>query len=334
MRSDGISLVTGAAGFLGGHLIEQLVSRGGRIRATAPAWEDADDLRMRHEAGEIEFVRADLRKPETLPPLFAGRVESVFHLGAICNFSSPDSVLQPVNVAGVARITERALSAGVRCFIYMGSTSVYGPCRGRSLDEDAPREPSDAYGRSKRDGEDVVWRAIRSGLPAVILRPCTIYGPGHTDGAGKVFSRRSSLAAIPGDGRQRLSNVRVEDVAGAAIHLSQREQARGQAFNVADDSHPTLEEALVLAADAFGGRRPRVHLPLSLLALIARVDGVLARLRGRIPDLEYDALRYLHADYVVDNRKLKQAGYRLIHPDFAESMRELGRRDPLQRRSV
>ena len=56
--------------------------------------------------------------------------------------------------------------------------------------------------------------------------------------------RAQMVGAIPGDGRQRLSNVRVEDVAGAALHLAMREDALGRAFNVADDSHPTLEEAL------------------------------------------------------------------------------------------
>jgi UDP-glucose 4-epimerase len=203
---------------------------------------------------------------------------------------------------------------------------VYGPYRGVPFVEDAPREPQDDYGRSKRDGEDVVWRRIGEGLRAVVLRPCTVYGPGCTDGAGKTFSRPTSLGAIPGDGRQRLSNVRVEDVAGAALHLATREDALGRAFNVADDSHPSLEEALGLAAAAFATKAPRLHLPLRLVALAARVQGLQARFAGRIPDLELDAVRYLGADYVVDNTGLRQSGYRLRYPDFADSMRDLGAR--------
>jgi UDP-glucose 4-epimerase len=134
------------------------------------------------------------------------------------------------------------------------------------------------------------------------------------------------LGAIPGDGRQRLSNVRVEDVAGAALHLATREDALGRAFNVADDSHPSLEEALALAAAAFATKAPRLHLPLRVVALAARVQGLQARLAGRIPDLELDAVRYLGADYVVDNTRLRQSGYRLRYPDFADSMRDLGAR--------
>jgi UDP-glucose 4-epimerase len=214
----------------------------------------------------------------------------------------------------------------VKRYLQMSSTSVYGPHRGRPFREDSERDPRDDYGRSKRAGEEVVWKRIAEGLPAVIARPCTVYGPGCTDGAGKVFSRPTSITAIPGSGRQRLSNVRVEDVAAASIHLSELDDAEGQAFNIADDSHPELEVALALAADAFGLRPPRLHLPLGLVAAMARLQGSIARRRGRIPDLELDAVRLLRDDYLVDNSKLKSTGYRLRYPDFRASLREMGER--------
>ncbi len=319
MDSDRIALVTGAAGFIGRHVVERLVALGARVRATDLPRSDTSYFR---DLG-VEFVGADLTKPETLPPLFQGGVDIVFHLGAICNFSTPYRKLHPVNVLGVDRITRLALDAGVRRYVHVGSTSVYGPYRGRPFVEDSPRNPQDAYGISKRDGEDIVWQRIGDGLPAIITRPCTVYGPGCTDGAGKVFSRPTSIAAIPGSGRQLLSNVRAEDVAGAAVHLSQLDGAVGEAFNIADDSHPTVEEALAMAARASGANPPGLHLPLAIAKAFARVDGFVAKMRGRIPDLEYDALRYLDDDYVVDNAKLKSTGYTLIHPDFEESMTQI-----------
>ena len=322
MTFTGISLVTGANGFVGRHLVAHLVQRGVNVRASTRPSEETGVLA---QLG-VEVVRADLTAPDTLAPLFAGNVDRVFHLGAICNFSTAYSILRSVNVVGVERIAALAVTAGVRVFVHMSSTSVYGPYRGIPFVENAPREPQDDYGRSKRDGEDIVWRHVREGLPAIVLRPCTVYGPGCTDGAGKVFSRPTAIGAIPGSGRQRLSNVRVEDVVAAAYHLSLRAEAIGQAFNIVDDSHPSIEEALVFAAAAFGVKAPRVHLPLVVVGAAARAQGFVARLARRIPDLEADAVRYLCTDYAVDNAKLKATGYRLLYPDFAESMCDIGRR--------
>ena len=320
MDFGGTTLVTGAAGFMGRYVVRHLVALGVRVRATARPRKDTsyfDDM-------GVEFIGAELSKPETLPVLFDAGVDRIIHLGAICNLSTPYRKLYPVNVMGVDHITRLALAAGVKRYVHVGSTSVYGPYRGRPFTENAPRNPQDAYGTSKRDGEDIVWRRIREGLPAIITRPCTVYGPGCTDGAGKAFSRPTSISAIPGHGGQLLSNVRAEDVAAAVVHLSHMDEAVGHAFNIADDSHPTVEEALTIAARTFGMAPPKRHLPIPIVKAAARVDGLISRMKGRIPDLEYDAVRYLGSDYVVDNQALTSTGYKLLFPDFRKSMQQIG----------
>ncbi len=319
MEFKGITLVTGAAGFMGSHLVEYLVSKGVRVRATARPRKDTSFF----DRLGVEYVGADLTRPETLPPLFEGGVDRVFHMGAICNFSTPYQQLYPTNVQGVERITKLALEAGVRLFVHVSSTDVYGPYRGTPFTEDHPRNPQDDYGRSKKEGEDVVFKRMEEGLPAIIARPCTVYGPRCNDGAGKAFSRPTSITAIPGSGKQRLSNVRAEDVAGAVYHLSLQEGILGEVFNIADDSHPTVEEALVLAAEAFSTKPPKLHIPLWLVKISARLEGWKARRKGIIPDLEYDAVRFLYDDYLVDNSKLKSTGYQFIYPDFRESMMQM-----------
>ena len=320
MEFTGITLVTGAAGFMGSHLVEFLARKGVRVRATARPRKDTSFF----DRLGVEYVAADLTKPETLPPLFAGGVDRIFHLGAICNFSTPYESLYPTNVKGVEEITGLALKNGVKRYVHVGSTSVYGYYKGTPFREDGPREPGDSYGRSKRDGEDVVWRRIKEGLPAIITRPCTVYGPRCNDGAGKAFSRPTSISAIPGSGAQLLSNIRAEDVAAAVEHLSFLDSAVGQAYNLAEDSHPALEEALIMASEAFGTRPPKLHLPLWLVKIVARMDGMASARKGRIPDLELDAVRYLYEDYIVDNSKLKSTGYRMIYPEFRESMKQIG----------
>ncbi len=321
MEYGGITLVTGAAGFMGSHLVEFLSKKGVKVRATARARSDTSFF---DQLG-VEFVPADLTCPETLPALFEGGVDRVFHMGAICNFSTPYEQLYPVNVLGVEKITSLALEHKVKCYVHVGSTSIYGHYKGKPFTEETPPEPADSYGRSKRGGEKIVWEKIKEGLPAIITRPCTVYGPRCNDGAGKAFSRPTNISAIPGSGKQLLSNIRAEDVAAAIDYLSYLESAIGQAYNLADDSHPTLEEALTTAAKVFNTKPPKIRLPLSLVKIIARIDAVKAARNNQIPDLEYDAVNYLDDDYIVDNSKLKHTGYKLLYPDFMESIQQLGR---------
>lgn len=320
MKRGGIALVTGATGLVGRHLVEALVRRGVRVRASdrqAPPTGFFRDL-------EIDFLVADVTDPKSLPPLFAGEVERVFHLAAICNFSTPYKALYPINVQGVERMSRLALEHGVERFVHVSTTSVYGPYLGRPFTEASPRTPHDDYGRSKKAGEDALFEQIARGLPAVIVRPSVIYGPGCTGGAGKVFSRKTSFFAVPGDGQKRLANVRVEDVANALVHIAGVDGIEGEAFNLSDDSETTLGEAMRAAAEAFGGSPPRVHLPFWLVRGIVRVQGVAARLLGRIPDFEIDAVRYLSTDYIVDSSKLKATGFELQYPNFLQSVRSMG----------
>jgi UDP-glucose 4-epimerase len=311
--------VTGAAGFVGRHLVQHLRAQGATVRAS----DRGDASKGLFDALGVEYLAADLTRPETLRPLFDGDVDRVFHLGAVCNFSTPYAQLHPINVVAVERITELALAHDVRCFVHVSSTSVYGPYRGTPFTEESPQEPQDDYGRSKQAGETIVWRAVDRGLPAIVCRPCTVYGPGCTEGAGKAFSRRTAIPAIPGHGRQKLANVRVEDVARALVHLAGTRGALGQAYNVADDSQPTLGRALTLAAEVFGSQPPRLHVPLGLLAVLARGQGFVAARRHTIPDLELDAVRYLRDDYVVDASKIAATGFALRHPDFETSLMQM-----------
>ncbi|MCG6151093.1 NAD-dependent epimerase/dehydratase family protein [Leptospira bandrabouensis] len=310
------TLVTGANGFIGFELLKELSKdKNLKIRVTDLRNDRIDSLKNPN----IEFVKSDIRKEEELRPLMDG-VDRIFHVAGICNLSTTYDTLKPINVNAVDKITDLALEKKVKAYIHFSSSSVYGTYKGNPFQETDLCFPKDSYGKSKYDGEQIVMSKIPKGLKAVILRPCTVYGPGCNDGAGKVFSRPGKIAGIPGNGKQKLANVRVEDVASAAIYLSENESVFGGIFNVADDSHPSLEEALSLAADAFGSKINKVHIPLGFLKVLAKLEAPIAKLRGKIPDLEYEAIKYLYNDYYMDNRKLKSVGYTLKYPDFKSSI--------------
>jgi len=85
MKFDGITLVTGAAGFMGSHVVEYLAKKGVKVRATA---RPRKDLSFFENLG-VEYVAADLTKPETLPALFEGKVDRIMHLGRSATFPPP-----------------------------------------------------------------------------------------------------------------------------------------------------------------------------------------------------------------------------------------------------
>jgi len=320
MNFSGISVVTGAGGFMGSHVVEHLAGKGVKVRATS---RPRKDLSFFERLG-VEYVAADLTKPETLSRLFEGEVDRIFHLGAICNFSTPFEKLYPTNVKGVDHLTDLALQHGVKRFIHVTSSSVYGYYKGKPFRETDEPDPMDDYARSKKQGEDVVFSKLRKGLPVVVVRPPTVYGPRCNDGAGKVFSRPSKITAVPGSGKQRLANVRAEDVAAALEHLSCLDDSVGEIYNVSDDTNPTLEDALTISAETYNTKVPKLHLPLSVVKFSTILDGFFSRLKGKIPELEYDAVKYLYFDYVVDNTRLKRTGFKLKYPDFRKSMAQLG----------
>ncbi len=319
MNFTGTTLITGANGFIGFELLKELSKdKNLKIRVT----DIRDDKIQLLNKSNVEYVKADIRDERELSSLVNG-VDRIFHVAGICNLSTDFNTLKPVNVDAVDKITNIALQNSVKAYIHLSSSSVYGTYKGTPFHENDVCNPEDSYGKSKYAGEQIVSAKIKKGLNAVILRPCTVYGPGCNDGAGKVFSRPGKIPGIPGDGKKKLANVRVEDVARAAVYLSDKEKYFGQIYNVADDSHPTLLEALDLASKTFGSKISKIHIPLAMLKVIAKIEGPIAKLRGKIPDLEYEAIKYLYNDYYMDNSKLKSTGYELKYPSFVASMESM-----------
>ncbi|EMJ89208.1 NAD-dependent epimerase/dehydratase family protein [Leptospira meyeri] len=316
MKFSGITLITGANGFIGFALLNELAKNPSlKIRVTDLNNDRINLLNNKN----IEYIRSDIRNEVDLKKLFSG-VDRVFHVAGICNLSTPYETLKPINVNAVEKITDFALENKVKAYVHFSSSSVYGIYRGTPFKETDFCNPMDAYAKSKYDGEQIVLTKISKGLKAVILRPCTVYGPGCNDGAGKVFSRPGKIAGIPGRGDKKLANVRVEDVSSAAIFLSEKDNVFGEIFNIADDSHPSLGEALDLASIAFGSKINKIHIPLGILKVLAKLEAPIAKLRGKIPDLEFEAIKYLYKDYCMDNQKLKSVGYTIKYPDFKNSI--------------
>ncbi len=244
------ALVTGATGYIGPHLVAALVDGGWSVRATGRR------VRPPRLPAAAEYLAVDLLADD-LGPLLAG-VTTVFHLaGASSSLSSVEG-MQRVNVEGTTRLLA-ALPPAIDRFVHMSSTSVYGEEAPLPLpvEERSAGEPSRSYGQAKWGAELAVWAAADRGLPAVVLRPVTVYGPGAIKllasaaldvAVERRLGRREVVLPRPTI-EQRL--VHLDDVVAASIHLAGSPAAVGRAFNVAG-LYPTSDEVAGVLAEIHG----------------------------------------------------------------------------------
>ena len=249
-----IALVTGATGYLGSHLVGVLLDQGWEVRA-AGRRPRPDGM-----AAEIDYRSVDLGGGDDLAPLL-DRVTHVFHLAGASSSFSDDDEMQRTNVVGTGRLVAAASGGGsVERFVHMSSTSVYGEEEQLPLPvrEDAEPHPSRGYGKAKWGAEEAVWEAGGSGLPVVVLRPVSVYGPGAVKLVASAaldvaIERRAGLdrVAIAREPiEQRL--LHIDDLVAATVHLAGHDGAAGRAFNLTSGVYPTSLEVAEILAGEFG----------------------------------------------------------------------------------
>lgn len=237
------ALITGAAGFIGSHVVERLLADGHEVVAI-------DNLATGRKANlahvsadpRLTFNVADVTRPSEIRPYFAG-VDWVFHLAALADIvpSIQDPLAYHVaNVDGTASVLEAARAHGVSRLVYAASSSCYGLPDVFPTPETAPMRPMYPYALTKYVGEQYVlhWAQVYR-LPCISLRLFNVYGPGaRTSGTyGAVFGvfLAQKLAGKPltivGDGSQTRDFTFVTDVADAFVRAA-RSPLLTDVFNV------------------------------------------------------------------------------------------------------
>lgn len=292
-------LVTGGAGFIGSHLVDELLDRTGAasVRVLDNLVNGSrDNLVALGTEPRLELVTGDIRDAGVLDDVLDG-IDVVFHLACLGVRHSLHEPLEnhEVNATGTLLLVERARRRGVSRFVHVSSSEVFGTAQYAPMDERHPTWPETVYGAAKLAGEAYSRAAYRThGFPVVVARPFNTYGPrSHFEGdSGEVLPRTivRALCGLPGlvfgDGEQTRDFMHVSDTAAGLVTLGECGDAVGQTVNLGSGSEVTINELCATVARLSG--RPElvpIHLdprPGDVRRLL--VDSTLMRsLTGFVP---------------------------------------------------
>jgi len=308
-------MVTGATGFLGAHVLFELVSKGYPVKALFRDQhkivsvkrvfgyyvEDITALWNR-----IEWVQGDVLDYFSLMEQLNG-VTEVYHTAGMVSFNNRDKEkLNHINIQGTANLVNACLELGIEKLCHVSSIATLGESNdSQPIDENMfwnPGASASAYAISKFRSEMEVWRGIHEGLKAVIVNPSVIIGPGMWMGSARQLLDRMNegLNYYPqGSG----GYVDVRDVASAMIKLSEGD-CFGDRYivNAENISHRHLLNHI---ADAMNRPRPSRPITPFLLKTVTMFEAVRSAFTGYPPRITRKALEIATEEAFYSNRKIK-----------------------------
>jgi nucleoside-diphosphate-sugar epimerase len=260
------ALVTGATGLVGSHIAERLVADGWHVRALVRDPAAASWL----SAFGVELATGALMDAASLRAAAAG-CDTIFHCAALISAGDDWAAFRRANVDGTRAVVDAAVASGAR-LLHLSSVAVYDDTaryRSSPTGEDTPLTPIDRgsyYSRSKREAEDVVMEAHRSGrLWATAVRPTVIYGRRDRQFVPRAAKMmRSGMFPLFGGGRTTMSLVHASAVADGAVRAARTDAAGGRAYNLTNDFPVTVQQMVGYAAQGLGHRVHGVRIPVSL----------------------------------------------------------------------
>ncbi|MBN2010333.1 NAD-dependent epimerase/dehydratase family protein [candidate division KSB1 bacterium] len=252
-------MVTGATGFTGGYLAEELVNRGYHVVALALPDQNVERLK---KLG-IEVVTGNLTKKDSLIPAVTG-VDTVYHIAAVYREQNvPKQYFFDVNVGGSRNLLEAALEAGVRRYVHCSTVGVQGEIKNPPAKETDPYGPGDVYQQSKVEGEKLALEFFKNNdIEGVVFRPVGIYGPGDMRFL-KIFKFvNSGTFRMIGNGEVLYHLTFVKDLVNGIILCGEKKEAVGEIFTLGGNEYVTLKEYVKLLAEVLGVKEPKKHVPL------------------------------------------------------------------------
>jgi len=256
-------LVTGADGFIGSHLVEELVRRGSNVRGfvlynsfNSWGWLDHSPCDIKKE---LDIFSGDIRDPYGVKKAMQG-CDIVLHLAALIaipySYHSPDTYVD-TNIKGTLNIVQAARELGIKKVVHTSTSEVYGTAKYVPITEEHPLQGQSPYSASKIGADQIAMSFYQSfDTPVSIIRPFNTYGP-----------RQSARAVIPtiitqianGKRKLKLGSLTptrdfnyIKDTVRGFIAVAESEQAVGEVINIGSNYEISIGDAVKLIAEVMG----------------------------------------------------------------------------------
>ncbi len=288
-------LITGASGFIGSHLAENLLSGGCEVsclvrNASARRWL---------EGLSVQRISGDCSDKESLNNL--RDFEYVFHLSGLTKSNCKED-FYTVNTKATENIIDAVVKNNPRIkrFVYMSSLSAFGPnLNGKLVSEDRSPCPVSDYGKSKLLGEEAVLK-YKDIIPVSILRPTAVYGP--RDSEMFLLFKFVNTGFLPYWGETRISLVYIEDLIKALRLTAEKEEAIGETFFISDGmTYSNVEIIDEIASALQKARVIKLRLPKTILPVMGAIGDGLSKITNRTTMINRDKIKELmHTDWRCD----------------------------------
>ncbi|MCB9728733.1 MAG: NAD-dependent epimerase/dehydratase family protein [Deltaproteobacteria bacterium] len=305
-----VALVTGASGFIGSHVVKELLAEGVRVRALVQAGVPLSNL----DGLDVEQVPGDLLDPASLRRALEG-VDTVLHFAAIYAMWLPDPALMyRVNVEGTLHLLEAALAAGVGRFVHCSSFATVGLAEGRDVADETTAfnhwATADHYVLSKYMSELEALKFNLRGLPVVVVNPSFPFGGGDIAPTPTgILVQRFAYGQSPVVMAGGINAVHVGDVARGAW-LAARRGRPGERY-ILGNVNMTYKEFGAMVCQVAGQKPPRFEVPVEPLARLGRVN-------------EWISDHITHKTPLLVDKGLRFAGGRFLYCSVDKARRELG----------
>ena len=309
-------LVTGATGFLGKYVVEELVEHGYQVRAFGRNSKVGRSL----ENTSVSFFQGDLTKADDVLEACKG-MDMVVHAGALSTVWGPWEDFYQANVLGTKYVLEACRQTGIQRLVYVSSPSIYAAPKDQLAikESDAPEENNlNNYIRSKLASEKLF--KDYPDVPSIILRPRGLFGIGDTSILPRVINLSQKIG-IPliGDGRQLMDMTCVENVALAIRLAIEAPEAKGEVYNITNGEPRAFRDLLEESLTGLGYPINYRKIPASLLSGIASSLEFIYKtfnLKGEPPLTRYTYYLLRYSQTLDISKAERELGY---HPKISIS---------------